>query len=327
MILFIAAALFGALTIFFVIGLLTGQLDRTRRREMERVLRLERTRLQTEAVAEGNDVRAALLREDTVSDNEALSAFLRRFSWVKARAVTLEQGDVPLKVSEYALLLAMGYISLAVVATLITGFLPAGFLIGLGAIFIGEMFVTKRAKNRISQFNLQLPVALQMMATSLQSGFSTMEAIRTVAREMDAPLSQEFQRILEEARAGASFETSLERLAARIATPDMRIMTQALSVHREVGGNLGEILGQVAATMRERSELERHIKSLTSQERMSALLIAALPFLIIAMVGLSAPELISILWTTTIGYVLVGVALVLETIGFWLMRRVMTIEV
>ena len=307
MILALAAAMAGALAVFVGLGIATQQSGSTRRRAMERALRIEQTRLETEAAEAGED-QGRLLREDAVATNPRVSAALRRVAWTDKRAATLEQGDVPLKVSEYAAILLGLFVVFAVAVTAITMFIPGGIAAGLFAVVFVEYMITRRA-------------------TSLQSGFGIMEAMRTVAREMDEPLSKEFQKILDETLAGGTFERSVERLAERIDSTEMRIVTQALTVHREVGGNLGEILGQVSETMREREELRRHVKSLTSQERSSSMIIAALPLLVVGMFMIMAPELIETLWKTTAGHIMIAVSLALQVSGFLLMRRVMNIEV
>ena len=323
------AALLGALAVFVTAGALTGSwVGGSRRRVLDRALRLEGRRLHQEAAAAGDTVRASLIREDLVARNRTLAAFLSRFSWVQRRAITLDRGHTPLKVSEYVLLLLLlAALALSGAVIVLTGFLPAVLPAAALAFFAGAWLIKRRAAQRIERFSAQLPAALQMMATSLQSGFGIMEGMMNVSREMDPPLSEDFQRILDEVRLGGAFDESLQRLADRIGTVDMQIVTQALAVHRSVGGNLGEILEQAAATAREREEIRRHLKSLTAQERMSANIIAALPAVAVGILYAMAPELITPLWTETVGRSALATAVALEITGFLLMRRVMKIEV
>ena len=321
------AALLGALAVFVTAGALTGsRVGGSRRRVLDRALRLEGRRLHQEAAAAGDTVRASLIREDLVARNRTLAAFLSRFSWVQRRVITFDRGHTPLKVSEYVLLL-LAALALSGAVIVLTGFLPAVLPAAALAFFAGEWLIKRRAAQRIERFSAQLPAALQMMATSLQSGFGIMEGMMNVSREMDPPLSEDFQRILDEVRLGGAFDESLQRLADRIGTVDMQIVTQALAVHRSVGGNLGEILEQAAATAREREEIRRHLKSLTAQERMSANIIAALPAVAVGILYAMAPELITPLWTETVGRSALATAVALEITGFLLMRRVMKIEV
>lgn len=327
MLLAFAAGAVGSLAIFTLIGVLTGQFSHTRREIMDRIMRLESQRVAEDVVAKGDIAHAELLRTESLSSNEAVNAFLGRFGWASARAKTLEQAQWPLKVSEYALMLAIGFGVIATVVVFFTGFLPAGVLAGLAAVIVGEWYVKRRARKRIDLFNVQLPIALQMLATSLQSGFSIMDSIRTMARDMESPISDEFGRILDETRAGGSFEDSLERLSQRVGGTDLNIMIQALTVHRQIGGDLGEILGQVAETMREREQLRRDIMSETAQERMSASIVALLPVFVVGMFFFMQRDLVAPLWEEGFGQIMAGIAIVLEVAGFYLMRKVTEVEV
>lgn len=327
----LGAAILGALSVMLLVSALSGQLTLTRRRALNRAMRLEAQRFRpaepTAAAAPGGEARASLLRNQSLSGNKALNSFLHRFSWSLTRAQTLERADLPLKVGEYAMILAFLGLSLAVLVTLITGFIIAGLVVGAVAVLVVEWWVVRRTKIRTDKFNEQLPTALQMMAVSLQSGFSISDAIRTVANDMDPPLSEEFGRIMDEARAGGSFEDSLHRLEERIESPDLHIAIQALTVHARVGGNLGEILDQVAATMREREKLRREVRSMTAQERVSANIVALLPFWVLGFTFVVSKEAVAPLWETSTGHIIAAVAIAFEVVGLILTRRVTKVEV
>lgn len=319
-----------ALTIFLFLSLLRGSTTGQKHRIIDRARQLERQRLDREqaiAPAPPETLRSSVIRDEGLSSNRQVASVLRRFQWSRRRAQTLERANLPLKVSEYLAIVA----GLALVGGALTawhtGFLPAGGVVAAAFLLAGEVWVGRRAGNRMERFNQQLPQALQMMSTSLQSGFGIMESIRTVARDMDEPLSQEFARLLDEARAGGSFEESLHRLNERVGGTDLLFVVQALSVHRQVGGDLGAILNRVAATMREREKLRRDILSMTAQERMSGLIIALLPIWAVGFFLVTAPETIDALWTTQTGQIMLAIGIGLEVAGFLLTRRVVQVEV
>lgn len=319
-----------ALTIFLFLRLLGGAANGRKRRIIDRARQLERQRLEREqaiAPASPDTVRSSVIRDEGLSSNQRVASFLRRFQWSRRRAQTLERADLPLKVSEYLAIVA----GLAIVGGALTGwitdFIPAGLVVAAAFVLAGETWVGRRAAKRLERFNQQLPQALQMMSTSLQSGFGIMDSIRTVARDMDPPLSQEFGRLLNEARAGGSFEESLQRLNERIGGTDLLFVVQALTVHRKVGGDLGAILNRVAATMREREKLRRDILSMTAQERISAIIIALLPIWAVGFFLVTSPDTINELWTTQTGQIMLTIGIGLEVIGFFLTRRVVRIEV
>ena len=326
MILPLAAALAAACTVWVFAALLDAARDADRRRALERAGSLEARRGRHRAPAP-LDPGGELLRADTVAQARWLRGLLSRFRWTARRAALLDEAGLPLRVSDYVALLLVAAILLGAAVVLLSGIWPAGVLTALLTIAGIELALRRRAGQRWERFNEQLPVALQMMASSLQSGFGILEAIRTVARETESPLRDEFQTVLDEILAGAEYETSLERLAQRVGGTDMRLVAQALSIHRTVGGDLGEILAQVAATSREREGLRRHIHSLTSQERLSAIIMGTLPIWVFLLFVFMAPELAEPLWTEPIGRVLAGIGAALEVTGFLLMRRMMRVEV
>jgi tight adherence protein B len=152
-------------------------------------------------------------------------------------------------------------------------------------------------------------------------------SVATVVREMDAPLSTEFQRVLDEARVGGSFESGLASMVERVDSADLRIVARALEIHRKVGGDLAEILDQVAATMREREELRGHISALTAQQRFGGMVVGLLPIWVAGVFLVFDPSFISPLWEETAGRILLAVLVVMEITAFLAMRKIMSIEV
>ncbi|MEX0781863.1 MAG: type II secretion system F family protein [Dehalococcoidia bacterium] len=318
------AAMMGALAVFVAIGALTGQFGYSQRRIAARTVTLQR-----QGLGGGGPAATAslLLKEDSLAGTESVSRLLGRFTWAADRAKRLDQADVPLKVSEYILLLIAGFVATAFVIALISGLILVGLGFGVATFVLAEMWLKSRAARRVTMFNRQLPLALQVMSTSLRSGFGIMEAVATVAREMDNPIAYEFQRVLDEARVGGSFEDGLNTMVERAESEDLRIVARALEIHRKVGGDLAQILENVAGTMREREQLRGHIRALTAQQRFGGIIVGLLPLYVIGLFSVANPEFISPLWEETAGRILFGVAVVLEIVGVFLMRRVMAIEV
>lgn len=324
MILTLMTAMAGALTVFVAVGALTGQFSFSERRVTRRAVRLQR---QTFDEAGRPSQARKLFREDSLAGNASLSSFLQRYSWFAARAAILERADLPLKASEYTLMLAAAFCGVGVLAYLLSGLWPVGLAFGAAAAASLELWIKSRARRRLATFNKQLPIALQVMSTSLRSGFGIMEAVATVGREMDEPLAGEFGRIIEQARIGGSFETGLDEMVQRVESRDLRIVARALEIHRKVGGDLAAILDSVASTMRQREELRGHIIALTAQQRLGGMIVGLLPLWVLAFFSVTNPEFISPLWTESVGRILLGAGLVMETTAFIVMRRIMSIEV
>lgn len=323
MIALIAAAC-GALAVFIAFGSLTGQFSYNQRRLAARTITLQR---QGGTEGERQTISSSVLKDDLISGNAAVSSFMRRFAWASARAKTLERAALPLKVSEYVLVLFVAFIAVAAVVTVLSKLLIGGLLMGVLAVVLVEVWVRSRARARLSLFNKQLPVALQVMATSLRSGFGVMEAVQTVGREMDQPLSGEFSLIIDQARVGGSFEAGVAQMVERVGSEDLRIVARALEIHRKVGGDLASILDSVASTMREREELRGHIKALTAQQRLGGMIVGVLPVWVVGFFLVANPDFISPLWEENVGRMLLAAGAVMELVAFIAMNRIMSIEV
>lgn len=318
----LAAAILAGMTAFVLAGAVTGQFSRSYRQALDRAAAVA-----ARAPASRRTRRTRLLRSDSFARSASVASMLRRWEWAKTRAVLLDRANVPLKVSEWVLLLAGTFAVLAVAGTAVSGLPPAGILFGVAGAVAWELWLRARARNRLTKFEQQLPWALDVMATSLRSGFGIMEAVATVAREAEPPLAQEFRRLLESSRMGGSFEDGLEAMTERVGSADLRIVARAMAVHRKVGGNLAAILESVARTMREREELRGHVRALTAQQRLGGMIVALLPLWIVGFFLLADPNFIAPLWEEPVGRLLLALAGGMELAAFALMRRILAIEV
>jgi tight adherence protein B len=173
----------------------------------------------------------------------------------------------------------------------------------------------------------QLPDVLSIMAASLRAGHSFLQSLDTVAKEIAQPAATEFQRVVAEIRLGRPAEDALEALAERVGSADFKWAVLAVNIQREVGGNLAEILDNVADTLRERATMRRQIKVLTAEGRLSAWVLTLLPIGIGLYMGAVNPSYIGILFTTTVGWVMTITALSLLVLGVLWMRKIVDIDV
>jgi tight adherence protein B len=144
---------------------------------------------------------------------------------------------------------------------------------------------------------------------------------------MDGPLAMEIRRMLREANLGMSAEDALNALGDRVDSKDMDMVLTAINIQRAVGGNLAEILDQVAHTMRERERIRGEIATLTSQQRMTGIVIGALPVIMFALFMVMNPAYMSLLFTTTPGKIMLVSAIALEFFGYLTIKRLMAIEI
>ena len=207
--------------------------------------------------------------------------------------------------------------------SILTG-LPAGLLIG----WLGMRFaVSVRITRRRAAFADQLPDVLQLITGSLKSGFSLSQALGAVVREETRPAAGEFARALAEARVGVDLEAALDAVANRMDSDDLRWAVMAIRIQRDVGGNLAEVLGNTAGTMRERASLHRHMRGLTAEGRLSAYILTALPVLVGGWLMFSDRSYMRPLYTTGLGLVMLGGAAVLFVLGALWMRVLIKVEV
>jgi tight adherence protein B len=207
----------------------------------------------------------------------AATATVVRSRGMEARiALRLERAGMTLQPHEWVLLRALVTIAGGIVLFVVLG-LP-GALLGLALGFLATMlYQTIRVDRRESRFSDQLPDALQLVIGSLKSGFALPQALDALVSESPEPIRSEFGRAMAEHRLGADLADALERMAQRTGSHDLVWAVMCIRIQREVGGNLAEVLQTTVDTMRERSRLRRHVRSLSAEGRLSAWVLIALP--------------------------------------------------
>ena len=178
----------------------------------------------------------------------------------------LARADVKLKVAEYFALIVISIIGSGAIAWLLGSRQPISFLIGAAVgFFLPRMYVNQQKKRRLKRFNEQLSDMINLMVNGLRAGYSTMQAMESVSKEMPSPISDEFRRVVQEMQLGIPMEAALENLLRRIPSQDLDFMVTAVNVQREVGGNLSEILDTISFTIRERGRIKGYIQTLTAR--------------------------------------------------------------
>ncbi len=180
---------------------------------------------------------------------------------------------------------------------------------------------------RVRKFENQLLDALAFMTNGLRSGLSLVQCMEMVSQELADPISQEFALLLSEQRVGVTFDQALLNLEKRIGTEDLQILVTSINILRQSGGNLSDTFETIAYTIRERIKVEGRIRSLTAQGMAQAVIITIMPFALAFVLWTFDHELVSRLWTTWLGWILIGFMLTLQTIGGLLMRWIVRIRV
>jgi tight adherence protein B len=264
-----------------------------------------------------------------------LGSLLTGKEWATNVNIDMERANLKLRVGEYvALRVALALVLFAVVI-LVLGRGGLGLLAGIAAALVGymlpKMYVRRRIKARLAEFDEQLVEALSLLSNALRSGFGFLQSMDLAAEQLKDPLAIEFKRTINDINIGASFEDALLALNQRVQSKDLDIVVTAILIQRTVGGNLAEILETVAHTMRERSRIKGELRTLTAQQKMSGFIVGGLPVVIIGillLVGqLTGDTYMQTLFTENAGRVALVGAVLLEGLGIMIIRKILNIEV
>ena len=204
--------------------------------------------------------------------------------------------------------------------------ISASLLLALLIITPG-LFYRSMRKKRLKRFETQLPDALMMVSGAMRAGASLNIALEGLVKEQPAPISQEFELFLREQRLGLDFEKSLDNMEKRVPVQEFIMVSSALKISREVGGNLAETLESLGETLRRKGMMEGKIESLTAQGRLQGIVMTGLPFLLAVLLYFLERESMEKLWTTTQGYIVLAFIVVWLTLGNVFIRKITSIDV
>jgi tight adherence protein B len=246
---------------------------------------------------------------------------------VESAALELERADIPLRVGEYVVLrFAMGAI-LLLMTFMVTKMIWVALPLGVVGYFLPRWYVRSRRKGRQTRMNAQLVEMLGLVSNSLRSGYGLLQGFEFASRQLAPPLGAEIKRMLQETSLGVNADVALQNLGERVSSPDMEMVITAITVQRTVGGNLAQLLDGVAYTMRERERIRGEVKTLTSQQTMTGMIIAALPIFLGLLFFAINPDYMSVLFTETVGRILILVAVGLEALGIVTIKAMLNLDV
>ena len=285
-----------------------------------------------EAAAEGEAAAvvaadSSVLREQKYSNWALLDQMIASRSWAEREAAELTRANVPLRVGEFMLMRALIGVSLATLAFIVTHVIWLAAPLVVPGYLLPKLWLKHVQKKRLRKFDDQLVDAIQLLASTLKSGYSFLQGMEAVAREMPAPIAEEFDLLVKEIGVGARADEALLRLIERVRSQDLELVVTAIMIQRTVGGELAGILENIGRTVRERQKFMRAVQTLTAQQRWSGYIIGALPIALLAIISFMNPGYSGELFFTLHGRVLLGVAVVMEAIGFFVIRKIIAIEV
>ncbi|MCR5438364.1 MAG: type II secretion system F family protein [Selenomonas sp.] len=239
----------------------------------------------------------------------------------------MQQVDWPLLGSEFEVILAI-FGAFCAILTLAATLNPwIALAAGFAGVILGILLLDVSIKRRQKAFTNQLGDMLTMVANALRAGFSFMQAFELIAREMDAPIGREVQKVVNEVNVGVTLEAALENMQKRVESPDFELVVTAVLIQRQVGGNLAQILDTISGTIQERVRMRREVMALTAQGRMSGIVLALLPVALGVFLTTVSPDYMRPLFEETTGRIAIAVAVVMEIIGFLVIRKIVDIKV
>jgi tight adherence protein B len=245
----------------------------------------------------------------------------RRAVWERA----LDRAGLKMGPAEFIILVGAGALVALALGLLAGGPMVGAMLAGL-AVAAAVVAVTVRSDRRKAAFAEQLDDILVLLASNLRAGHSLPQALDSLTGDIEEPASSEIIRAVTQVRVGRDLTEALSDVAERMDSDDFRWITQAIAIHRQVGGNLAEVLDTVANTIRERGQVRRQVSSLSAEGRLSAYVLIALPFFVVLFLSLVNPGYLAVFTATAIGWAMLAVAAVLLVVGIFWLRATVKVE-
>jgi tight adherence protein B len=296
------------------------------RSERARILR-ERLAAIDEAQSRAPSEELELLRDDLLSEIPALQNILRSSQSVSRLQRRLSQAGMNARPGKFILitilcgaacgLLVVNYTRvplLALMATFFGGLIP-------------NLYVSWRRSRRFHRFEEKFPEAIDLLGRSTRAGHAFTTSLELIATELGDPVAGEFQKLFEEQKFGLPLRDALMNLSDRLPLIDVRFFVTAVLLQRETGGNLAEILDKLSHTIRERFKILRQVRVFTAQGRLTLLILMILPPGLVTVMMVMNRDFVQPLFTDPIGHWLIAIGAVMQTIGFFLIRRIIDIKV
>ncbi|MFZ0958231.1 MAG: type II secretion system F family protein [Candidatus Sulfotelmatobacter sp.] len=269
----------------------------------------------------------ALLRDEQLSQIPALDVFLRRSDRVSAIQVMLAQGDTNMRAGNFLALCAIISIVAGLAAFIWSGKGPVAWVAMLIGFLLPYSYASYRRNKRFEKFEELFPEAIDTLARAVRAGHAFTTAIEMIASEVAEPVCGEFRKLYEEQKFGMPVRDALVNLTERVPLVDVKFFVTAVMLQRETGGNLAEILDNLSYVIRERFKIQRQVRVYTAQGRLTMALLMGMPPVIVTVMLLVEPAFIRPLFSDPIGHTLLVAGITLQTIGYFVIRKIIKIQV
>jgi len=269
----------------------------------------------------------AFLRDEVLSRIPAFDNYLRRSERVSELQKTLEQGNIDVRAGNFIMLCIISALVFALIGFILGGNLIFGWAGALIGFFIPYAYASHRRSKRFQKFEEKFPEAIDTLARAVRAGHAFTTALEMIANEVSEPVAGEFRQLFEEQKFGLPVRDALLNLTDRIPLVDVKFFVTAVMLQRETGGNLAEILDNLSYVIRERFKILRQVRVHTAQGRLTMVLLMALPPTIVVVMQLLNPGFIQPLFSDPWGHVLIVAGISMQTIGYFVIRKIIRIQV
>lgn len=276
----------------------------------------------------GMDESPALLKSEALSTVAVVASLLERFNFGHVMKARLAEADLPWPAGRLSLMMLFsGAVTAALAASF--RFVPAWAVLpaGCGGGWLPYAYVLHKRSVRLGKFEEQLPDALDFLSRALRAGHPFAVCLEMMADESPAPLAAEMRKACDERQLGLSWEQALNNLAERIPLVDVSFFSAAVQLQSRTGGKLGEVLGRLAETMRERFALRGEVRAIAAHGRMTGMMLTAIPIAVVAIMTITNPGYLQILLDTPIGRNMLTASTVCLVVAHFVIRRIVDIKI
>jgi Flp pilus assembly protein TadB len=269
-----------------------------------------------------NEERKGPIKKISLIFGKFPSSGLRR----RKNRLLFRQADMPITYEELLVIKIMAVTSIGLLVYAVSRNIVTVLLFSVLIWISPNFFIKKRKSDKIKGFDEQLNEGLVMISNALKAGYSFLQALAVAADETQDPFATEFKFLLKELSLGIPLEDGLANLSERVPSEDLKLIVNAILIQKDVGGNLSEILENIGETIRERQRIKNEVKTLTAQGKLSGIIIMVMPFFLGSVIYLFDNAYILSLFSTVLGRIMLGTAIVSQFLGWLFIRKIINIE-
>jgi tight adherence protein B len=273
------------------------------------------------------DEELALVRDEQLSQIPALDNLLRRSARVSAIQKMLEQAGIAMRAGNFLGVCALTGVGAAIVGYTLGRRIEFGWIALLVGFLLPYSYASFKRNKRFEKFEELFPEAIDTLARAVRAGHAFTTALEMISNEVAEPVCTEFRQLYEEQKFGMPVRDALINLTERMPLVDVKFFVTAVMLQRETGGNLAEILDNLSYVIRERFKIQRQVRVYTAQGRLTMALLMGMPPIIVTVMLLLNPGFIRPLFSDPIGHTLLVAGITLQTIGYFVIRKIIRIQV